>query len=232
MQNFSHSGDLGDIIYSLPTIRACGGGNLTLFNFPGRTAHGMSPEKVARIKPLLECQDYIGTVRWSDGFIDHFLNGFRDHRSAGNLADMHLATHGLDWSHRAKKWLSVEPDHRYDVIVNRTPRYNNPGFDWLSPVAKYAGRIAYIGSPEDHGLFCHHFGEIPYVDADNLLKVAQIIAGCKLFIGNYSAPAAIAEGLKHPMVIEVCPDHNHQLAIFQRMGCVLGWDARVEWPDV
>lgn len=232
MQNFSHSGDLGDIIYSLPTIRACGGGNLTLFHFPGRTAHGMSQEKTDRIKPLLECQDYIGEVKFSHEFIDHSINGFRNHRAAGNLADMHLATHGLDWTHRVKKWLTVDPDSQAEVIINRTQRYNNHGFDWGAAVSKYAGKMAFIGSPEEHGIFVDQFGHVPYIHADNLLKVARLIAGCKLFIGNYSAPSAIAEGLKHPMVIEVCPDHNHQLAIFQRMGCILGWDRMVEWPDV
>ncbi len=232
MQTFTHSGDIGDIIYSLPTIRACGGGDLILYNHPGKTAHGMSKQKVERIKPLLELQDYIGTVCWREGIHDHSLNGFRDHRKAGNLADMHLSTHGLDWIHRVKQWLKVAPERQYDVIVNRTQRYNNPGFDWGAPIIKYAGRIAYVGSTEDYGVFCHRFGEIPYVEADNLLKLAQVIAGSKLFIGNYSAPAAIAEGLKHPMVIEVCPDHNHQLAIFQRMGCILGWDKRVEWPEI
>lgn len=232
MQNFGHSGDVGDIIYSLPTIRACGGGSLTLFNYPGRTAHGMSKQKADRIRPLLESQDYISEVIWTDGWADHSLNGFRNHRAAGNLSDMHLSTHGLGWQHRATKWLSVEPKHISDVVINRTTRYLNHGFDWAEVVRRYGRKISFVGSPDEHGLFCEQFGDVAYFHAPDLLVLAQCIAGSKLFIGNYSAPAAIAEGLKHQMVIEVCPDHNHQLAIFQRMGCILGWDARVEWPDV
>lgn len=232
MQRFGHSGDVGDIVYSLPTIRALGGGELVLFDFPGRTAHGMSKQKAERIASLLELQPYIDAVLWSESIEDHPLNGFRDHRYAGNLADMHLATHGLSWQHRATRWLDVEPVAKAEVIINRTQRYQNHGFDWSAVLVKYAGRIAYVGSPEDHGMFCMQFGRVPYLHAVNLLEVAQFIAGSKLFIGNYSAPAAVAEGLKHPMVIEVCPDHNHHLAIFQRFGCILGWDARVEWPDV
>lgn len=232
MHKFSHSGDIGDIIYSLPTIRACGGGELTLFHYPGRTAHGMTPAKVERIKPLLECQEYITAVHWSEGMPDSSLNGFRDHLRVGNLADMHLATHGFNWTHRVAQWLRVDPQPQVEVVINRTSRYNNEGFDWATPLRKYAGRIAFIGSPVEHGIFEDRWGVVPYLDADNLLKVAQVIAGCRLFIGNYSAPAAIAEGLKHPMVIEVCPGHQHHLAIFQRMGCILGWDARVEWPEI
>jgi len=33
MNNFFHSGDTGDIIFSLPTIKAMGGGKLYITNF-------------------------------------------------------------------------------------------------------------------------------------------------------------------------------------------------------
>lgn len=232
MRHFTHSGDIGDIIYSLPTIRACGGGSLTIFDYPGRTAHGMNSTKFERIKTLLDKQDYLYEVIWSNSLIDSSLNGFRDHRYAGNLADMHLATHGFDYRPRCKQWLTVEAVHAYDVIINRTQRYNNHGFDWPEAIRRYGDQIGFVGSPEEHGFFCLQFGKVNYLHAPDLLTLAQYIAGSKLFIGNYSAPAAISEGLKHPMVIEVCPDHNHQLAIFQRMGCILGWDARIEWPEL
>lgn len=233
MRQFSHSGDVGDIIYSLPTIRACGGGDLVLFNYPGRTAHPMTKEKAARIATLLEYQAYIGKVTWSDGHPDSSLNGFRDHRSAGNLADMHLATHGFDYVPRTHKWLVVpESKPVGTVIINRTPRYNSPHFDWHEPLRRYKDLVVFVGSPEEHGMFCQQFGKVPYYHAPDLMTLAQAIQQSTLFIGNYSAPAAIAEGLKKNMVIEIVPDHNHQLAIFQRLGCVLGWDRRIEWPEV
>lgn len=238
MLNFSHSGDLGDIIYSLPTIRACGGGNLTLFNFPGRTAHGMTAEKVARLKPLLECQDYIGTVQWSEVFIDHSLNGFRDHlRNNGNLADAHLSTHGLDWSHRATKWLSVDPSPSVTikpVIFARSARYRNDNFDWKRIVDYYRDQAGFVGFKDEYDDFCRHFGDVPLVPANDFLELAQVIAGAKLFVGNQSSPLAVAHGLKQNTIMEI---HNgsgdaREHCVYQRMNCIIGWDHRIELPDL
>ena len=40
---------------------------------------------------------------------DHDLNGFRDHGQPGrNLADMHLATHGMGPEARHAPWLTVD----------------------------------------------------------------------------------------------------------------------------
>lgn len=232
---FSHSGDLGDIIYSLPTIRAAGGGSLRLFDMPGRTAHGMTEEKVRRIRPLLELQPYIDSVVWSPDGPDSSLNGFRDHWRHGVLADMHLATHGLDWSHRARAWLQVDsPRPVYEVVIHRSVRYNNPRFPWGAVLQKYEGMIGYLGHNDEHAHFCREVGAgCPLIDAADLMEVARVIAGSRLFIGNQSCPLAIAHGLKHPTIMEICPGgENSQHCVFQRLGCLIGWDEKIELPDV
>lgn len=229
---FSHSGDLGDIIYALPTIRACGGGSLYLFNIPGRTAHGMDAGKVDRLKPLLLAQDYIDDVEYRDHATDSPLNGFRHHAKHGNLADCHLATHGFDWRHRVKRWLNgVKPAHAYDVIVTRTPRYRNQNFPWREAVERYSGRIGFVGFQDEHMAFCDENGEVPLVQANDFMELAQVIEGSKLYIGNATAATAVAEGLKHDMLVEVCPTY-HTPCVYQRLGCVLCWDGKIEWPEV
>lgn len=232
---FSHSGDIGDIIYSLPTIKACGGGKLTLFDYPGRTAHGMTEAKMLRMKPLLELQPYIHGVDFSEGMPDSSLNGFRHHGGHGNLADMHLATHGLDWTHRQEKWIQVDKAvHAYDVIIHRSDRYHNNagGFPWRRILEFYAGRVGFCGFPEEHWNFSNEFGDVPFVRAGDLLELARVIAGSKLFCGNQSSPCAIAHGMKHPTIMEVCPGGSQHHCIFQRMNCILGWDLKLELPEI
>lgn len=52
--DFFHSGDLGDVLYALPVIRAMGGGRLFLHDEPGvETTHRMSVDRVKLIGPLL-----------------------------------------------------------------------------------------------------------------------------------------------------------------------------------
>lgn len=229
---FAHSGDLGDIIYSLPTIRACGGGELALFDIPGRTAHGMSQEKANRIMPLLELQPYISRAYFNQSAQDHALNGFRDQRCPRNLAYMHLATMGQSFREADRAWLTVdEPKLEAEVIFCRTSRYNNHNFPWQRVVDKYGKRAAFLGFTQEHKAFCDQFGHVPMLWASDLLAAARIIAGCKLYVGNYTSMTAIAEGLKHPTILEVFP-HDHLLAMFHRMNCLHGWDNEIELPEV
>src|SRR5262249_34910561 len=114
MRWFGHSGDMGDIIYALPTIRGAGGGVLYLYHRPGKTWHGMDADKAASLRsPLILRQDVDDVIFCPEGrppgAPDHNLNGFRDHGCPGrNLADMHLATHGLGTEARHTPWLEVD----------------------------------------------------------------------------------------------------------------------------
>lgn len=164
--HFAHSGDIGDIVYSLPTVKAVTIRDgkkavMHLCHYPGRTAHGMSEEKVNRIRPLLVEQEYIESVIWEPSVVEHNLNGFRDHYAAGNLADCHLSTHGLGWEHRGLPWLRVKhPRSTYPVVVSRSPRYNNDRFPWPAIVRKYSGRCGFVGTADEYKAFCGKFGLI------------------------------------------------------------------------
>ena len=230
---FGHSGDLGDIIYALPTIRAMGGGDLVLFDLPGRTAHGMTESKVERIKPLLMLQDYIHSVQWSPFPVHTNINGFRDHMIHGNLADAHLATHELDWTHRTTPWLQVDkPRYEYDVVIHRSERYHNQNFPWTDVLEQYHGRIGYVGFPEEHSAFCNNFGEVPRIEAPDFLELARVIHGAKLFIGNQSSPLAVAHGMFKTLIMEICPGGAQHHCVFQRMGCIIGWDRKLIFPQL
>ena len=63
--------------------------------------------------------------------------------------------------------------------------------------------MLFVGLRTEYELFIKKFGKIEYVSTKDL-KVAELITACDLFIGNQSAPLAIAEGLKKPTVVEIC----------------------------
>jgi FkbM family methyltransferase len=229
---FTHSGDIGDIIYSLPAIRAKGGGVLILFDSPGKTAHGMTEAKVNRLRPLLESQAYIESVQWSSKPIESSLNGFRDHMNQGNLADAHLATQGLNWSHRFHKWLSVEPNKKYRFLFSRSARYRNWAFPWQSIVYRYGSDAAFVGFEDEWKDFCNDFGYVRFAEQQgDFLELAKLIAGCEMFIGNQSSPLAVAHGLKHNLIMEISPGSSHPHCVFQRKNCIIGWDEKIELPE-
>lgn len=211
---FYHAGDLGDIIYACPTIRALGGG--TLFLGPATVdsvRDPMTPAKALSVRSLLIRQPYIDDVVYvtaKPDSIDYDLNQMRSvFRSSKwhprmNLSENHSEAFGLPSNLTDKQWLTVSPNPECfgRVVINRTARYQNPQFNWGELVSKLGNRLLFIGSNSEHAEFCKQFGSVEHLKTDNLLGVARAIAGADLFIGNQSCPRAIAEGLKAPCVME------------------------------
>jgi hypothetical protein len=210
-KHFIHSGDLGDVIYSLPTIRAMGGGNLILRDMPGiQTAHGMTPQRINAIRPLLDEQSYLTTLEKiadDDEVID--LNEFRrQRRDLQNewLPNHYLDVHGVARSEALKPWLSVKSYRVAAIIIARSARYHAENFPWRRILGAFKGFINFIGTPAEHAAFNLEFGaDLPMAYTPTLLDAAHMIQACDLFIGNQSCPLAIAEGLKKPILCEVCP---------------------------
>ncbi len=84
MNEFFHSGATGDIIFSLPTIKAMGGGKLYISNF--------DKQRSESVKKLIEVQPYISEVVIMDGHAPGYdLNRFRDYAGHhSNLVEAHF----------------------------------------------------------------------------------------------------------------------------------------------
>lgn len=239
---YKHAGEPGDITYSLPVIRALGGGVLCL-HAENWTRERMDQAKVDSIKSLLETQPYIEEVRWlKEGeVVDVNLNDFRSpyFKQFGkpgfpvrrNLCEWMLLTHGVPVEEQNTRWLTnIEPIQRAKVVINRTPRYQNKLFPWPKVVEKYGADLGFVGSTQEHRQFCLQFGQVPRIETASLLALAQVIAGAELFIGNQSCPYAIAEGMKKRAVLEVCRWLPN--CLFDRADVIHGWDANFELPDL
>lgn len=204
---FVHAGDLGDIIYSLPAIRARGGG-IIKFSEHGYAREPMTDERVGVIADLLFEQSYIkGIERHDDGYTDYDLRGFRAlHKQHSNLAGDQA------------NWIGVKPDMTIPwlhvpkvgstpiIIVNRTERYRNPDFPWQRFYAENWQAMRFVGLDSEHQEFEQEVGKVSRITTANLLDVAKLISGSLMFVGNQSVCFAIAEGLKHERIQETCLD--------------------------
>jgi glycosyltransferase involved in cell wall biosynthesis len=222
---FYHSGDLGDVIFSLPTVRALGGGILVLG--PDAGPHG-TREKMTRkradiLLPLLKLQPYIKECGYAEKAgvnIKYNLNAFREtmvrNSPHANLAHVHLLTFNKPLTECDTAWLQVDKPVSipgYPVLVTKTLRY--PGnLDWSQVLRKYGKEIAFIGTPEEHMAFCQKYGPVYFHPTKDFLEVARLIAGCELFITNQNGCHAVAEGLKATVIQEPNPDTH--TAIFER----------------
>ena len=224
----AHAGDLGDLIYGLCAVRAVGGGELVLFRCPrGSTAFPMTRQRASLIRPLLLEQPCITEVKYSDEPIDSPLNSFRQPGIwQRTIADSHLAALGVPFVERDRPWLHVSaPVRDWPVLFHRSARYHNPLFPWAKIVEEYGRHVGFVGLPDEHREFCRRFGFVPHVPTQDLLELARMIAGCHLFVGNQSAPFAIAEALKTNAILEVCLEYDN--CSYARPNVVHGRDATI-----
>ena len=149
-----------------------------------------------------------------------------EHLSYGNV-EIDLNTHRdtLIWSDE-KPWLTnIEPKHVADIIINITDRYH----DWKNQGSKEHDfrnfdytlckdyDCGFIGLDNEYDLFVDRYKFEPKrIVVKDALETAQIIKGSKLFVGNASSAKAIAEGMKHPTLMEISktypdciPMHKH-----------------------
>lgn len=218
--SFYMSGDLGDIIYGLNAVRAFGGGRIIL----GPEYHGSAPprcpinhDNFEALRPIIEKQSYCLAYEFSTGYPmpDYDLNTFRTdwnnvaiRRDTGinNLSEMMFRTVGLEplWD-SSKTWLTIpEAQTVSPVIVHRSSRYHEPGFDWKRIVEKFKTQMVFIGLFDEYQQFIREFGYISFFQVESLYHMATIIKGAKWLIGNQSFPMSLAIAMGQNVYQETC----------------------------
>lgn len=210
---YYHSGNLGDVIYSLAAVRDHGGGKLLLGPEYLHTAICDSPisrNKFELLKPLLDQQRYLTGSEFATAHPRrssvHDLNQFRSAWNSAevraktgirSLCKMHYHVLGItDRFSEADSWLTVDdPIHTDRFVIHRSPRYRNPDFPWSTVYAQLRGKLLFVGLPQEHTEFEATFGRVAYWKPYNFLEMAQLIAGSLGYIGNQSFPMSIALGL-------------------------------------
>jgi hypothetical protein len=221
-----HSGHIGDILYSLNTVKSIADKHGPVdfyigFSMPNQTPnhpsgkYTMTDKSFAYVLPLLESLPYINKVYKHNGqHIDFDLDKFR--LQGFNLSALDL-----------RKWYSyVYPDFEvnlsdklidsnktYDylkdaVVVNLTKRYRTTSIDYRL-LAQLNRPIYFVGLDEEHVLFQLYEIEHKKIVVKDALHMSQILNSCYLFIGNQSSTFALAEQMKINRGLEVhnvCPN--------------------------
>lgn len=213
-KNYKHSGDMGDIIYSLPVIRFYGGGNLFIplngletVKYDGSHS-GITEEKFASLKPLLEIQNYISQIKmWNTSDfninIDFDILRYKSNQEK-NLCHRICDFFGVPKQETKKPWISCMPKQVAKIVINRTFRYRNDLMDY-SCLKENFNDAVFIGLKSEHDDFQNRYGKIDYYETKDLLEAAEVIAGSELFVGNQSVCMAIAIAMGHENVQEYCP---------------------------
>ena len=208
---FLSLGDFGDCIYLCPCMKLVAeedGEPVVLYGMNGLRDHDPFIPRLPIIAPLLEAQDYIAAVL---PFEEQVINYDASHfRRAGHPFGVTLCSLQASWLHLtpdcASPWLKVSKRTPLEIVVARSARYRNHHFPWRELVDRFGKNMHFVGLDHEYVEFCGEFGHVERLVTEDLLDVAEAIAGSELFIGNQSSPFAIAEGLKHNVILEVSLD--------------------------
>lgn len=192
---YGHTGDLGDIIAALPSIRSGNSGRLLIGFIPQGQREDMRGERFNSLKPLLTLQPYIGSVEWTETFPKGTkpFYSFRDHyKIHENLAIQQARHIGVEIS--LEPWLTVPDPIKQEVVIARSPRYHNPQFPWRKVMASFTKKI-FVGLRSEHEAFQESFGEIEYYPTKDILELARVICGASIVISNQTCAWWLAAGL-------------------------------------
>ena len=214
-----HNGHSGDIIYSLPLVKHfCKKATFWIANdvpsdMPDGMIHPngkiMMPESAVEfLRPLLESQDYIESVKHAPlsempaGMRLDFFRDWKMNTKAGNSADWLRKFYGIQ-TYSNMPWLSVEKANLDNpVICCFSRRYRNSEIDYS--ILKDIPNMWFVGLLEEYDFFKNRHGldNLNFYKVKDALEMAQVIASAKFYFGNQTFGFSIAEALKIPRALE------------------------------
>lgn len=217
LTTFKHSGNCGDIIYSLPTVweLAKNGKAEIYFQTDQRAGYNnyhplgnvmLNKKMVEMLKPLLLHQPQCKSCEFYNGNkIDYDLDEFRKFvylQDRGNIARWYFYVYAV-FPSLSDPWLIApkETTMKEAILVARSHRYRNPHISY-SFLQKYPN-VQFVGVEEEFIDMKSSIPNLQYRQVNDFLEMATLINSCKLFIGNQSFPFSIAEGLKVNRLLEV-----------------------------
>lgn len=198
--NYLNSGELGDLIHVLYvvkyfylTIGKKGNIYINTDNF----SRGI--DVYEDIKELLEAQEYIGNIflyNKADNIkIDYDLDNWRNSHYLYKenwikLLSLHYDLKELDMS-----WLKNYSynENNDEIIINRSLKRNINNFPWINITLKNKCKFISFNKIDYDNFICKNNTNILYVNSFN--EMVESLSNCKIFIGNQSAPLAIAIAL-------------------------------------
>lgn len=199
----------GDIIYSLPAIKATRDQNIVIVT-------GLEKSLFNALVPLMAHNRV--ELRHSDegvpsGAID--MENFRYYENVNKqhlcqsfiqtLQDKHVI--GAELLHLVRYsdgWLRDVPEMHFTQkpysVINVTQRYRDKVFNWnkeIGTLYQTVKTVFFIGLRSEFDIFKakHRHWHIRYLHTENFLEAAKVISGAFSFTGTQSAMLAIAEGL-------------------------------------
>ena len=216
MKTFKHSGNAGDILYSLYCIQedAILYLHLNQKGYYGHNVHPLGDVMLNKtmfdmLKPLLEYHPYIKEVKQYNGEqVDYDLDLFREQDTLldrGSITHWYFETFPELTADTSEQLYSQKPayDSEEDyIVVNRTFRYRNADvrYKCLNSLDK---KIIFVGMDDEFEDFKLRVPKAIRFIIKDFAQAHDLIRNAAYFIGNQSMMFALAELMKKPRILEV-----------------------------
>ncbi|MBB3258027.1 hypothetical protein F4827_002893 [Paraburkholderia bannensis] len=225
-----HSGNIGDIVYALPTCRMLDVNHLILnvCADPGFGGRVLTDQAAKALVPLLFAQKFVRRVTiiksgvpWefanpADLGVDYILDSFR---ASFTNPRLHLVyAHATPFNlmiDGARPWITIDAapitdkvkQQPYIVVglTNRYRRFDHAYYEYIFRDVP-ADRVFFVGVGSDQ-IERRNIGGTVF-QTESFLDLAKLLANSALFIGNPSFAYAMAEGLKVNRLVEVPEENN------------------------
>jgi hypothetical protein len=221
-----HSGNAGDLIYSLPAVRALGIRHLILnvYRDPN-PLRNLTEQNARALVPLLLAQDYLDRVTLVTAGVplesvdpacidvDYVLDRFRNEDPEHvHLMYAHAnAVHAEIDANAPFLRVPVETPEMSEVVLALTPRYRGLTDEFLRDLMLYFDDVLILAIPGEWRSVAGIPGRVR--QCADFLEMARLIQQARVFIGNPGLASAIAEGLKAPRIIDLPLDFPNAFPI-------------------
>ena len=212
--SFLHSGRIGDLIYSLATIKELSKSHkcklYVQIEKPDNTTRKffISKRSGDLLLPLLRNQGFLDSVNiYKDEKIDINLDLFRDIPINRSFFEPRWFSHICGVNLNVENtFLSVKPHDsiKNKIIVGRSHRYRNAYLNYK--FLKNTKNLLCIGLKEEYQDLKKEINNLEFHDCRDFLEMAEIIKASKFYVGNMSFQYVISEALKIPRLLEASPD--------------------------
>jgi len=229
MIKIKHSGNAGDIIYSLNAVRSASllhDEQVVLFlkldvpiQLHPSFKHPLGGVMLNKymfdnLKPLLlECEFIYDVLPYTNQKVDYDFDKFREvgfNLGAGDIKKWYLyaCPELQEYFDSDTIFNSRYYEESNYIVVNRSERYNNGQLDY-SILNQVNCQIYFVGTETEYALMKQKVEKLEYVKHLNFLDLKNFISNSYLFIGNQSMCYSIAEQCGANRLLEVyfgCPN--------------------------
>jgi len=213
---FTHSGNAGDIIFSLPTItHLCNGEKkAVLYVKAKKYVYGnqcdfvkdflLLQPAIKEVIPFTPSDNNWHFFNWPGLKFDYDLDIARNQGQRGriHIIKRYFDAFGIKKEH-TRPFLTVDdrpslkPEEKF-ALIHLTPRWNGLQYDWgriYQQAKERHGSVYFVGFEAEWLDFCLRFGQIENIHTENLLDIARLIRDCEALYCGQGVCLTIAQGL-------------------------------------